>query len=36
VFTGGAALFGLGFGAIGAALNAHAASHFGARHTFCW
>lgn len=31
VFTGGTVLFGLGFGAIGSALNAHAASHFGAR-----
>jgi fucose permease len=31
VFTGGIALFGLGFGAIDSALNAHAASHFGAR-----
>jgi fucose permease len=31
VFTGGVALFGLGFGAIDSALNAHAASHFGAR-----
>jgi fucose permease len=31
VFTGGTVLFGLGFGAIDSALNAHAASHFGAR-----
>jgi fucose permease len=31
VFTGGMALFGLGFGAIDSALSAHAASHFGAR-----
>jgi fucose permease len=31
VFTGGVAVFGLGFGAIDAALNAHAARCFGAR-----
>ncbi len=31
VFAGGIAAFGLGFGAIDSALNAHAASHFGAR-----
>jgi fucose permease len=31
VLTAGIALFGLGFGAIDSALNAHAASHFGAR-----
>ena len=31
VFTGGMVLFGLGFGAIDSALNAHAASQFGAR-----
>jgi fucose permease len=31
VVCGGAVLFGLGFGAIDAALNAHAARHFGAR-----
>jgi fucose permease len=31
VFTAGIALFGLGFGAIDSALNAHAARHFGAR-----
>lgn len=31
VFGAGTALFGSGFGAIDAALNAHAASHFGAR-----
>jgi fucose permease len=31
VFTGGTVLLGLGFGAIDSALNAHAASHFGAR-----
>lgn len=30
-FAGGIVLFGLGFGAIDSALNAHAASHFGAR-----
>jgi fucose permease len=31
VFTAGTMVFGAGFGAIDAALNAHAASHFGAR-----
>jgi fucose permease len=31
VFTAGTMVFGSGFGAIDAALNAHAASHFGAR-----
>jgi fucose permease len=31
VFAGGVVLFGFGFGAIDSALNAHAASHFGAR-----
>jgi fucose permease len=31
VFAGGMLLFGLGFGALDAALNAHAANHFGAR-----
>jgi fucose permease len=31
VFTGGIVVFGLGFGLIDSALNAHAASHFGAR-----
>jgi fucose permease len=32
VFAGGTVLFGFGFGALDAALNAHAARHFGARH----
>jgi fucose permease len=31
VFTGGIVVFGVGFGLIDSALNAHAASHFGAR-----
>jgi Major Facilitator Superfamily len=31
LFAGGIVLFGLGFGAVDAALNAHAAGHFGAR-----
>jgi protein-S-isoprenylcysteine O-methyltransferase Ste14 len=31
VMTAGTVLFGLGFGAIDTALNAHAARHFGAR-----
>jgi MFS family permease len=31
VFAIGSVLFGLGFGALGSAINAHAASHFGAR-----
>ena len=31
VFTGGSVVFGIGFGAIDSALNAHAANHFGAR-----
>jgi MFS family permease len=31
VFAAGTVLFGLGFGALDSALNAHAASHFGAR-----
>lgn len=31
VFAGGTVLFGLGFGSVDSALNAHAASHFGAR-----
>lgn len=32
VFAGGTVLFGFGFGVLDAALNAHAACHFGARH----
>ena len=31
VFTGGSVVFGIGFGAIDSALNAHAANYFGAR-----
>jgi MFS family permease len=32
VFTGGSVLFGIGFGAVDSALNAHAAHHFGPRN----